>query len=204
MGCDGHPSVLSTIGHLDDHHYSFHRFFSMGLLQLNKVYKNGQDELHGPPVVALKNPSQCNDFEAAWYCSGWCHCLQRNDEHVDWFLACHWMILPSLNWSSPAMYWECMYIIFRIGLQLRLPILIYFLRLHSVCHHLSHRPMGMIFGRWVCIGGRSGIFGKSGSKVKVGNPKNMHFLGRFWSQGLCVGLFRTREGQVGYLWHHAN
>ncbi len=27
--------------------------FVMGLLQCNKVYKHGQNELHGPPVVAL-------------------------------------------------------------------------------------------------------------------------------------------------------
>ncbi len=32
---------------------TYSHMFAMGLLQCNKVYKNGQDELHGPPVVAL-------------------------------------------------------------------------------------------------------------------------------------------------------
>ena len=44
--------TYTPIGHLDDHHY-FSHMFATGLLQCNKVYKDGQDELHRPPVVAL-------------------------------------------------------------------------------------------------------------------------------------------------------
>ena len=32
---------------------TYSHMFAMGLLRWNKVYKHGQDELHGPPVVAL-------------------------------------------------------------------------------------------------------------------------------------------------------
>ena len=48
--------------------------FAMGLLQGNKVYKHGKDELHGPPVVALIVPTPLYKFCKSEQCSefsGW-------------------------------------------------------------------------------------------------------------------------------------
>ncbi len=82
--------------------------------------------------------------------------------------------------------------------------------LPSVCLHLSCQSRwtygpefwyGDGFSLWLANFWKIGVKGqRSGSEIH----KNMPFRGRFWSQRLCVGLFRTRKGQVGYLWQHAN
>ncbi len=58
-----------------------------------------------------------------------------------------------------------------------------------------------VFRLWHADFCKIGVIGQR-SKSKIHKPRP--FLGLFWSQGPYVGLFRTREGQMGYYWQHAN
>ena len=58
----------------------------------------------------------------------------------------------------------------------------------------------MIFGMWMCHGGRPLIFGKWGSKVKVGNPQKYAFRADFGHRGYVwdySGPGRVRWGTFG-------
>ncbi len=62
----------------------------------------------------------------------------------------------------------------------------------------------VIFGMKVGLRDEGLTFCKSKSKIKVKNPQKTLFWTNVWVQRLCIGLIRTREGQIGYIWQHAN